>query len=182
MILVVFLAGYLSENRSLLADENTQIGPFQLPPLPYLAPMVAMVAIALSIVVVQRDLGAALLFFAVFLALLYVATGRLSYVSAGWRLFLVGSVVLYNLFGHVQQRVDNWLDPFARPAGAGFQMSRRCTRSRAAGCSAWGSATACRRSAAASRSPPSTPTIRSRRSARSWASSACSRSSACTSS
>jgi len=118
---VVFLAGYLSENRSLLADENTQIGPFKLPPIPYLAPMVAMVAIALSIVVVQRDLGAALLFFAVFLALLYVATGRVSYVLGGLALFLVGSLVLYNLFGHVQQRVDNWLDPFADPLGAGFQ-------------------------------------------------------------
>jgi cell division protein FtsW (lipid II flippase) len=121
VILVVFLAGYLSENRSLLADENTQIGPLKLPPIPYLAPMVAMVAVALSIVVVQRDLGAALLFFAVFLALLYVATGRLSYVLGGLALFLVGSVVLYNLFGHVQQRVDNWLDPFADPRGVGFQ-------------------------------------------------------------
>jgi cell division protein FtsW (lipid II flippase) len=121
VILVVFLAGYLSENRSLLADENTQIGPLKLPPIPYLAPMVAMVAVALSIVVVQRDLGAALLFVAVFLALLYVATGRLSYVLGGLALFLVGSVVLYNLFGHVQQRVDNWLDPFADPRGVGFQ-------------------------------------------------------------
>src|SRR5918994_3515218 len=121
VILVVFLAGYLSENRSLLADENTQLGPLKLPPIPYLAPMVAMVAIALSIVVVQRDLGAALLFFAVFLSLLYVATGRLSYVLGGLALFLVGSIVLYNLFGHVQQRVDNWLDPFADPLGVGFQ-------------------------------------------------------------
>ena len=77
MILVVFLAAYLSENRSLLAEESTRLGPIRLPPIPYLAPMVAMWAIALGIVVVQRDLGAALLFFAVFLALLYVATGRL---------------------------------------------------------------------------------------------------------
>src|SRR4051812_13871193 len=121
VILVVFLAGYLSENRSLLAEESTRIGPIALPPIPYLAPMVAMVAIALSIVVVQRDLGAALLFFAVFLALLYVATGRLSYVVGGLALFLLGAVVLYNVFGHVHQRVDNWLDPFADPLGTGFQ-------------------------------------------------------------
>ena len=72
MILVVFLAGYLSENRPLLVEESTKVGPISLPPLPYLAPMVAMWAIALGIVVVQRDLGAALLFFAVFLLLLYV--------------------------------------------------------------------------------------------------------------
>jgi cell division protein FtsW (lipid II flippase) len=121
VILVVFLAGYLSENRSLLAEESTRIGPLRLPPIPYLAPMVAMWAIALGIVVVQRDLGAALLFFAVFLALLYVATGRPAYVVGGVILFLAGSWVLYNLFGHVQQRVDNWLDPWRDPQGAGFQ-------------------------------------------------------------
>jgi len=121
VILVVFLAAYLSENRSLLADESTRIGPLRLPPIPYLAPMVAMWAIALGVVVVQRDLGAALLFFAVFLALLFVATGRVSYVIGGVALFLAGSFVLYHLFGHVQVRVDNWLDPFRDPLGQGFQ-------------------------------------------------------------
>jgi cell division protein FtsW (lipid II flippase) len=122
VILVVFLAGYLSENRALLAEENTKLGPVKLPPLPYLAPMVAMVAIALGIVVVQRDLGAALLFFAVFLAMLYIATGRPSYVVLGLLLFVAGAVVLYNLFGHVHARVDNWLDPWRDPQGAGFQV------------------------------------------------------------
>jgi cell division protein FtsW (lipid II flippase) len=122
VILVVFLAGYLSENRALLADESTRIGPISLPPLPYLAPMVAMWAIALGIVVVQRDLGAALLFFAVFLGLLYVATGRPSYVIGGLLLFVAGAYVLYALFGHVQARVDNWLDPWADPQGTGFQV------------------------------------------------------------
>ncbi len=122
VILVVFLAAYLSENRSLLVEESTRLGPIRLPPIPYLAPIGAMWAIALGIVIVQRDLGAALLFFAVFLALLYVATGRFSYVAGGLVLFLAGSVVLYNLFGHVHQRVDNWLDPWADPSGAGFQV------------------------------------------------------------
>jgi cell division protein FtsW (lipid II flippase) len=121
VILVVFLAAYLSENRSLLAVESTKVGPLRLPPIPYLAPMVAMWAIALGIVVVQRDLGAALLFFAVFLALLFVATGRASYVIGGGVLFLGGSFALYHLFGHVQVRVDNWLDPFRDPLGQGFQ-------------------------------------------------------------
>ena len=122
VILVVFLAGYLSENRSLLAEESTRIGPLALPPLPYLAPMVAMWAIALGIVVVQKDLGAALLFFAVFLGMLYIATGRPSYVLGGLILFVAGAFVLYNLFGHVHQRVDNWLNPWADPQGAGFQV------------------------------------------------------------
>jgi cell division protein FtsW (lipid II flippase) len=122
VILVVFLAGYLSENRPLLVEESTCIGPVSLPPLPYLAPMVAMWAIALGIVVVQRDLGAALLFFAVFLLLLYTATGRPGYVVLGLILFLAGAFVMYQLVGHVRTRVDIWLDPFADPAGSGYQV------------------------------------------------------------
>jgi cell division protein FtsW (lipid II flippase) len=122
VILVVFLAGYLSENRPLLVEESTRIGPIAIPPLPYLAPMVAMWAIALGIVVVQRDLGAALLFFAVFLLLLYTATARLSYVFLGLILFLVGAWVMYQIVPHVRTRVDIWIDPFASPQGAGYQV------------------------------------------------------------
>jgi cell division protein FtsW (lipid II flippase) len=122
VILVVFLAGYLSENRPLLIEQDTRLGPLRLPPLPYLAPMVAMWAIALGIVVVQRDLGAALLFFAVFLALLYAATGRLSLVLIGLVLFLVGSALMASLFDHVRARIDIWIDPFADPLGAGYQV------------------------------------------------------------
>jgi len=122
VILVVFLAGYLSENRALLVEQDTRVGPLRLPPLPYLAPMVAMWAIALGIVVVQRDLGAALLFFGVFLALIYAATGRLSLVLIGLVLFLLGSATMANLFEHVRTRIDVWLDPFADPLGTGYQV------------------------------------------------------------
>ncbi|HEY7589683.1 MAG TPA: FtsW/RodA/SpoVE family cell cycle protein [Candidatus Limnocylindrales bacterium] len=122
VILVVFLAGYLSENRALLVEQSTRVGPVALPPFPYLAPMVAMWAIALLIVVVQRDLGAALLFFAVFLLLLYIATARWSFVVLGLVAFLLGGALMYLLFDHVQQRVDIWLDPFADPRGAGYQI------------------------------------------------------------
>jgi cell division protein FtsW (lipid II flippase) len=122
VILVVFLAGYLSENRMLLMEQDTRLGPFRMAPLAYLAPMVAMWAIALGIVVVQRDLGAALLFFGVFLALLYVATGRISLVIIGFVLFILGSAVMAMLFDHIRTRVDIWLDPFADPLGAGYQV------------------------------------------------------------
>jgi len=122
VILVVFLAGYLSENRALLVEQDTWLGPLRLPPLPYLAPMVAMWAIALGIVVVQRDLGAALLFFGVFLALLYAATGRVSLVVVGLVLFLLGSAAMANLFDHIRTRIDIWIDPFSDPLGAGYQV------------------------------------------------------------
>lgn len=122
VILVIFLAGYLSENRPLLIEQDTRLGPFRLPPLAYLAPMLAMWAIALGVVVVQRDLGAALLFFAVFLALAYAATGRLSLVVIGLVLFLAGSTVMAQLFDHVRDRINIWIDPFADPLGAGYQI------------------------------------------------------------
>jgi cell division protein FtsW (lipid II flippase) len=122
VILVVFLAGYLSENRPLLVDESTKIGPIRLPPLPYLAPMVAMWAIALGIVIVQKDLGAALLFFAVFLLLLYVSTARISFVVIGLAAFVIGAGLLYFVFDHVRTRIDIWVDPFVDPQGAGFQI------------------------------------------------------------
>jgi cell division protein FtsW (lipid II flippase) len=124
VILVVFLAGYLAENRALLSMASTRVGPLRLPPLPYLLPMVAMWGLALAIVIVQRDLGAALLYFLVFLALLYVATRRISYVVLGLLMFTAGSAVLYLAFPHVQDRVDIWLDPFADPQGAGYQIIR----------------------------------------------------------
>jgi cell division protein FtsW len=84
--------------------------------------MAAMWAIALGIVVVQRDLGAALLFFAVFLLLLYITTARWSFVALGIVLFVLGSALMYRLFGHVQQRVDIWIDPFKDASGAGYQV------------------------------------------------------------
>jgi cell division protein FtsW (lipid II flippase) len=124
VILVVFLAGYLAENRALLAGSSTRVGPLKLPPLPYLLPMLAMWGLALAIVIVQRDLGAALLYFLVFLALLYVATRRASYVVFGLLLFIAGGALLYLLFPHVQERIDIWIDPFADPQGAGYQIIR----------------------------------------------------------
>ena len=122
VILVVFFAGYLSENRALLVEQSTRVGPISVPPVPYLAPMVAMLAMALGIVVIERDLGAAMLFFFVFLLLLYVATARLSYVVLGVAAFLAGSTVLYEVFQTVRTRFDIWLDPWSDPTGAGFQV------------------------------------------------------------
>ncbi len=124
VILVVFLAAYLADNRPMLARTSTRLGPISLPPLPYLLPMLAMWGIALALVIVQRDLGAALLLFSVFLALLYIATRRGSYVVLGLILFLLGAALLYSQLGHVRTRVDIWLDPWADPLGAGYQVIR----------------------------------------------------------
>lgn len=124
VILVVFLAGYLAENRTLLVTTSTRLGRLKLPPLPFLLPMLAMWSIALAIVIVQRDLGAALLFFLVFLAMVYAATRRASYVVLGLLLFVLGSAVLYVLFDTVRVRINIWINPFADPLGAGYQIVR----------------------------------------------------------
>jgi len=121
LVLVVFIAAYLAERRTLLAEASSRIGPIAIPPLPYLLPMLAMFVIVMAIVVFSKDLGTALLFFGIFLTMLFVATGRRSYVLIGILLFLGGAFVAYKLFGHVRVRVDNWLNPFADPSGAGYQ-------------------------------------------------------------
>jgi cell division protein FtsW (lipid II flippase) len=122
VILVIFLAGYLSDFRPLLVSASMRLGPLRLPPVPYLLPMLAMWAMALGIVVIQRDLGAALLFFAVFLALVYIATARASYVVLGLLMFVAGSLIAYQLFGTVRDRVDIWINPFIDASGKGYQV------------------------------------------------------------
>lgn len=121
IVLVVFIAGYLAEKRALLTGASLRIGFFKIPPLPYLLPMIAVFVMVMLIVVIMRDLGTALLFLGIFLTMLFVATGRRSYVLLGILLFIAGSFVAYNLFGHVRIRVDNWIDPFVDPSGAGYQ-------------------------------------------------------------
>ncbi len=122
IVLVIFIAGYLAENRALLAGASYRIGPISVPPLPYLLPMLAIFFGVMLVVAVSNDLGTALLFFGIFLTMLFVATGRRSYVLIGLLLFVTGSYVAYRLFAHVRLRVDVWLDPFADPSGAGYQI------------------------------------------------------------
>lgn len=121
IVLVVFIAGYLAEHRALLRDASVRIGPIRIPPLPYLLPMLAIFVFVMLVVVYGKDLGTAFLFFGIFLSMLFVATGRRSYVAIGLILFLAGSFVASRLFDHVARRVEAWLDPFADPSGAGYQ-------------------------------------------------------------
>src|SRR3990170_576602 len=124
IVLVIFIAGYLAETRTLLTSARSRIGPIHFPPLPYFLPMLVLFGAVMLIVVRLNDLGTALLFFGTFLTMLFVATGRRSYVLIGLLLFVAGAFVAYRLFGHVQARVDGWWDPFAAPLGAGFQPVR----------------------------------------------------------
>jgi cell division protein FtsW (lipid II flippase) len=122
LLLVLFMAAYLEEYRELLALAGRRLGRLRLPPLPYLAPIVIMAGTALALFVLQRDLGPALLFSGVVLAMLYVATGRGSYVALGLVLLVLGGAAASQLFDHVQTRVLIWLDPWAYRDTRGYQL------------------------------------------------------------
>uniref|UniRef100_UPI00356B517C FtsW/RodA/SpoVE family cell cycle protein n=1 Tax=Nocardioides sp. TaxID=35761 RepID=UPI00356B517C len=77
-----------------------------------LGPIVAMWLVSLGILVRQKDLGSSLLFFGLFLVMLYIATERPGWLVVGGAMFFAGAFMAYQLFGHVQNRVNIWLDPF----------------------------------------------------------------------
>jgi cell division protein FtsW (lipid II flippase) len=120
--LAVFFASYLAENRQLLSAATSRLGPFMVPPARAFGPVIAVWAASLSVLIFQSDLGLSLLIFGMFVVLLYVATGRFSYLAGAGLLFASGAAVAYQLFNHVQVRVAIWLDPFADPQGIGFQL------------------------------------------------------------
>ncbi len=122
VLLVVFLASYLAEYRELVAFARLRLGPLRLPPLPYLGPMLVIWGLSMLLLAWQRDLGAALLFFGIFLAVLYVASGRASYVGLGTALFAVGALFVVRTYPHVQERIAVWLDPWSRAAGDAYQV------------------------------------------------------------
>lgn len=121
LCLVIFLAAYLDDKRDLLQAPFRIFGiPF--PPLPYLMPLLIMWGISVLLLVYQKDLGPAELFFGVFLVMLYVASGRAWYVVAGLILFAVAGYVAYHLFDHVQVRFNDWLNPWPEGQDKGFQI------------------------------------------------------------
>lgn len=122
VVIVLAVSGYLAANREMLSVFTWRLGPFRLPDLRTLAPLIIMWVVALLIVAFEKDLGSALVFFFVFLAILYVATGKKFYMVVGFLMMLAGIAVAYMLFDHVQVRVANWINPFADPQDTGYQM------------------------------------------------------------
>jgi cell division protein FtsW (lipid II flippase) len=103
IFLIVFLAGYLREKREVLAQGR----------LKDFGPLLVIWGMAMLVLIETRDLGGGLLYFGIFLAMLYVATGRLAYVAVGIALFLVGSVGVWKVTPHVQERVTVWRQPWS---------------------------------------------------------------------
>lgn len=122
--LVLFAAGYLSTRGELLAAEPRRIGPFAVPEPRLMVPLMVMWAVAMLLLVRLRDLGTALLFFAVVVAMLYAATDRAAWLGLGAVSFAGGAWVCAQLFGHVHRRITAWLDPWSDVNRSGFQVAQ----------------------------------------------------------
>jgi cell division protein FtsW (lipid II flippase) len=112
LAIVIFLAAYLRDTRQLLVQGARRVLGVTLPPLKHFGPLLVVWGAAMFLLFIIQDLGSSLMYFGGFLALLYVATNRLSFVTIGTALFAVGAYGLYQIRPHIQDRVEIWLDPF----------------------------------------------------------------------
>ena len=110
--LAVFFAGYLVRNRDSLSMVGRKFLGMQFPRARDLGPLLVVWALSMAVIVFQRDLGTALLYFGLFLVMLYVATSRLSWVVLGLSLFIGGAIIASQTLDYVNGRFANWLDPF----------------------------------------------------------------------
>lgn len=122
VVLTIFFASYLVQSRESLALVRSRILGLGIPRARDLGPILVAWLVAMGIMAYQTDLGTAVMLFGLFVGLLYVATGRRSWIVIGGILTVIGGVLAYLAFGHVQVRVKVWLDPFAYADKEGFQI------------------------------------------------------------
>lgn len=126
VLLVIFLASYLTAKKELLQLATIRLGPIRLPQPKHLGPLLLAWGVSLVVLFVERDMGASLLFFAIFVVMLWVATARPAYLLIGLVLFAVGAWFGYRTFDHVQTRVEVWtkaLEP-EYVQGPGYQLAQ----------------------------------------------------------
>jgi peptidoglycan glycosyltransferase len=122
VLLVVFFAAYLVDKRELLRSGTRRVLGIAVPDPKHLGPLLLAWAFSILVMVREKDLGSSLLFFAVFAAMLYIATDRGGYLIVAGAMFLAGAFVAYQFFGHVQDRVGAWVDPWSVARTTGFQI------------------------------------------------------------
>jgi cell division protein FtsW (lipid II flippase) len=127
--IVVFLASYLRDTRQVLVQGARRVLGVTIPPLKHFGPLLVVWGLAMLLLFVIRDIGSSLMFFGAFLALIYVATSRLSFVVFGVLLFALGAWGVTHVVSHVQDRVDAWQHPFDRTLyektfGGSYQLAQ----------------------------------------------------------
>jgi cell division protein FtsW (lipid II flippase) len=119
--LAIFFASVLVERADLLSKPTLRIGRILVVDPRYLAPILAAWGVSLMIFLAENDLGSSFLFFALFIGMLWIATGRAVYLGLGGGLFAAGSFLALKVIGHAQSRVQAWLDPWKFPQTSGYQ-------------------------------------------------------------
>ncbi len=122
ILLVFFLASYLSDHRRVLTLPSRRIFFLRLPPIRFIAPLICIWGMAVLMFVVEKDLGSALLFFGMAVLMTYMATGSKSYAFLAMAFIGVAAAASYAAFGHVRVRFDIWLDPWQDPNGMAYQI------------------------------------------------------------
>ncbi len=133
LLLAIFFAGYLVQTRDALSVAGRKVLGMTLPRARDLGPILVAWLASLAVLVFERDLGSSLLFFGLFVAMLYVATERISWIAIGLSLFVAGAYVAYLIFGHVQTRVLLWLHTFTPEALAASDQLAKGLMGMAAG-------------------------------------------------
>lgn len=124
ILFIMFFAQLLAQKRALFTVAGYRILGVDLPRLRDLAPILAVWAIAILIMAVSNDFGPALLLFATVLAMLFMATGKVSWLLIGTVLVAVGGTGVYMISSKIQERVTNFLDPIANYDTTGYQISQ----------------------------------------------------------
>lgn len=123
ILLLLFFAQLLVNKRALFTVAGYRFLGLSFPRLRDLAPILAVWAIAILIMAGTNDFGPALLLFATVLGMLYLATGRVSWLLIGVVLVMIGGTGVYMISSKIQARVSNFLDPFAAYDGSGYQLA-----------------------------------------------------------
>jgi cell division protein FtsW (lipid II flippase) len=126
--IVIFLASYLRDTRQVLVIGARRFLGLTIPPLKHFGPLLLVWGAAMGMLFVIKDLGTALMFFGAFLALIYVATNRFSFVLTGLTMFGAGAWFLSTHIAHIQSRVDAWRHPFDEhiynAVGGSYQLAQ----------------------------------------------------------
>ena len=122
LALAAFFASVLVERGDLLTHGTRRVGRFLVLDARYLAPIVVAWGLSLVIFLAENDLGSSFLFFALFVGMLWMASGRAYWLGVGAALFAVGSFLAVKVIGHAASRISSWRNPWAHPYSSGFQI------------------------------------------------------------
>ncbi|MCX4091663.1 FtsW/RodA/SpoVE family cell cycle protein [Nocardia sp. alder85J] len=124
VLLLIFTASFLVSNRELFTSAGRRMLGFTVPRLRDLGPLLLVTLVSVLVLVYEKNLGFSLLVFGTVLAMVYIATGRASWLLIGIAMFAVGAVIAYHQFAHVRVRVQVWEDPFATYYTNGYQIAQ----------------------------------------------------------